>query len=498
MHEIQQYNPDILSFIANLSSDEVFTPPTIVNQMLDLLPEYIWQDKEITFLDPACKSGVFLREIAKRLLFGLKKEIPDKQERINHIYTRQLYGIAITELTALLSRRSVYCSRFANSKYSVTTMFKTPEGNVIFNPMNHTWCKGKCTFCCAKQSLYDRNSALESHAYQFIHTHTLEEMFNMKFDIIIGNPPYHLGDGGFGKSSSPIYHLFVQQAKVINPRYLVMITPSRWFGGGKGLGKFREEMLNDNRIRKIVDYEDANECFPGVDIPGGVSYFLWDRDNCGSCEVQNIRGDNISTSVRPLNEFKTFIRHGRAVSIINKVTKQHDTFMNEQVSSRKPFGLSTLARPMKQGDITLFWQNGNGPYDSKEISVGKDRIFKWKVITSYVAYDHAGNPGKDGKRKIFSKIEILPPKAICNETYLVIGSFNTKQEAENLRCYMKTKLFRFLVSQFMYSHHITREVYSFVPVLDFNQSWNDEKLYVKYGLSSNEVAFIESVIKSME
>lgn len=498
MHEVKQYNPDILSFIANLSSDEVFTPPKVVNHMLDFLPEQIWQDKQVTFLDPVCKSGVFLREIAKRLVRGLEQKIPNLQERINHIYTKQLYGIAITELTALLSRRSVYCSRFADGKYSVTTAFDNPEGNIIFNSMHHKWHKEKCTLCSAKRSLYDRSIELESHAYQFIHTDTPEEMFNMKFDIIIGNPPYQLGDGGFGRSSSPIYHFFVQQAKKINPRYLVMITPSRWFGGGKGLGKFREEMLNDDRIRKIVDYEDAKECFPGVDIAGGISYFLWDRDNRGNCEVQNIRGDNISTSVRPLNEFKTFIRHGRAISIINKIIQQHDTFMNGQVSSRKPFGLSTLVRPMKQGDIILFWQNGEGPYESEAISVGRDLISKWKVITSYVGYDHAGNPGKDGKRKIFSRIEILPPKTICNETYLVIGSFNTKKEAENLRLYMKTIFFRFLISQCIYSHHITREMYSFVPVLDLNQSWDDEKLYRKYGLTGDEVAFIESMIRPLE
>jgi len=320
----------------------------------------------------------------------------------------------------------------------------------------------------------------------------------MKFDVIIGNPPYQLSDGGFGKSAKPIYQKFVHQAKKLNPRYLSMIIPSRWFGGGKGLNDFRDEMLNDDRIQKLVDFENASECFPEVDIAGGICYFLWKRDHHGSCEVVNSHNNSKISTTRKLNEFSTFIRHSQAVPIIRKVLAKKGKSMREQVTSRKPFGLATNIRPQKSGDIILRWQKGEGPYKRNDITVGTEMIDDWKVITSYVGYDHAGNPGKDGKRRVFSKIGILPPGTICTETYLVIGAYKQEKEAENLVCYMKTRLFRFLVAQFMYSHHITRNSYLFVSLLDMATEWTDEKLNKKYGLTGDETAFIESKIKPME
>lgn len=492
------YNPDVLTCIANLSSDEVFTPPKMANAVLDLLPADLWQDPNATFLDPVCKSGIFPREIARRLDEGLKGQIPDKQERINHIFKQQLFGIAITELTALLSRRSVYCSKTANGKYSVCEVFDDEQGNIRFARIEHDWQNGKCRFCGASEANYARGEELETHAYQFIHTENPEELYKMKFDVIVGNPPYQLSDGGFGRSASPIYNKFVHQAKKLNPRYLTMIIPSRWFAGGKGLKDFRDEMLNDNRIRKLVDYENASDCFPGVDLAGGICYFLWERDYHGECEVVNIHNDAETSATRPLNEFPTFIRHSQAVSIIRKVSAKEEKPMSEQVSSRKPYGLPTNARPQKSGDIVLRWQKGEGPYERKEITVGVEMIDLWKVITSYVGYDHAGNPGKDGKRRVFSKIDILPPGTICTETYLVIGAYKKEIQAKNLMQYMKTAFFRFFVSQFMYSHHITRDSYSLVPALDMNKKWTDEQLYKKYILTKDEIAFIESKIKPMD
>ncbi|GBU21291.1 type III restriction system endonuclease [Fibrobacteres bacterium R8-0-B4] len=492
-----KHNPDVLSCLANLSNDEVFTPPNIVNKMLDMLPPKLFSDKNSTFLDPACKSGVFLREIAKRLLTGLKNKIPDLNERIDHIFHKQIFGIAITELTSLLARRSVYCSKYPNGCYSVS-VFDSAAGNIRFKRIQHNWEDERCNFCGASKSEYDRGEELESHAYEFIHIDKPEGIFDMRFDVIVGNPPYQLNDGGFGVSAKPIYHHFVQQAKKLRPRFLTMIIPSRWFAGGKGLNEFRNEMLNDTHIRYLCDYENATECFPGVDIAGGVCYFLWDRDNCGDCIVTNIVNGEQYKSNRLLNEFEIFIRNGKAVSIIQKVRNLNENAMSSQVTSRKPFGLPTNERPKTHGDLILKWQNGEGPYPRSEITVGTDIIDKWKVICAKTAYDHAGSPGKDGKRKVFTKIHILPPGTICTETYIVVGSFNTKKEAKNLITYMGSLFFRFLVSQFLYSQDITRERFSFVPVQDFSEPWTDEKLYKKYNLTKDEIAFIESMIRPME
>ncbi len=492
------YNPDVLSCIANLSSDEVFTPPKLVNEMLDLLPPKIWSDKDTRFLDPVCKTGVFLREMAKRLEAGLEKQIPDRQERINHIFTRQLFGIGITELTSLLSRRSVYCSKTANGKYSVCENFEKPDGNIRYERIEHTWDNGRCKYCGASEAKYERGQELETHAYEFIHTENPEEIFNMKFDVIIGNPPYQLSDSGFGRSASPIYQKFVQQAKKLNPRFLTMIIPARWFGGGKGLKEFRAEMLDDDRIRKIVDFEDATEVFPGVSIAGGICYFLWERDSTGQCEVVNMYNGTQAVSTRSLNEFATFIRHSQAIPIIRKVLAKKEQHMCEQVSSYKPFGLRTYVKPQKTGDITLHWQKGEGPYKRKEITTGVEMIDKWKVISSRSGHEHAGDPGKGGKRRVLSKIEVLPPGTICTETYLVIGAYTKEAQAKNLVAYMQTRFFRFLISLFMYSHSITKDTYAFVPILKMSKCWTDEKLYKRYGLTKDEIAFIESKICPME
>jgi site-specific DNA-methyltransferase (adenine-specific) len=504
-------NPDVLTCIANLSNDEVFTPPDFANRMLDSLADAwaadhngasLWADSSVRFLDPCTKSGVFLREIATRLTNGLSDEISDLEERVDHILTKQVFGIAITHLTGLLARRSVYCSKHAMGEHSIARSFSADSGNVWFERIEHAWDGNRCTFCGASKTTFDRGAELETHAYTFIHTDDIkgriDELFggNMQFDVVLGNPPYQLKDAGHGTSAMPIYNKFVAQAMELEPRFLTMVIPSRWFGGGKGLGDFRAMMLADDRIRKLVDYENARDAFPGIDLAGGVCYFLWNRDSRGPCEVTNIAGDTPSVvSERRLNEFPTFVRHSAAVPIIRKVLSKGESRMSDSVSSRKPFGLPTTARPEKSGDLILRWEKDEGPYPRSKIVVGADLIDKWKVITSYVGYDHAGNPGKDGRRRVFSKIDLLPPGSICTETYLVIGAFQTKKEAANLMGYMKTRFFRFLVAQFMYSHHLTKSAYDFVPVLEMNKAWTDAELAKRYKLTKDEVAFIESKIR---
>ena len=341
------YKPDVLSCLADLSNDEVFTPPSVVNDMLDMLPQELFESPDTTFLDPVCKSGVFLREIAKRLIKGLEDKIPDLQERIDHIFQKQLYGIAITELTSLLSRRSVYCSKYPNSKYSVS-QFDDVQGNIRYKNTQHEWVKGKCCFCGATESEYgtQKRDGMESHAYEFIHTTKPQEIYNMKFDVIIGNPPYQLSTAGKdnGAQAIPLYHKFIIQSIKLRPRFLVMITPSRWFTGGFGLNNFRDTMLHDRHIREIHDYLDASDCFPGVEIKGGVNYFLWDSTYNGDTKITTYEDSKpSSTAIRPLLEKGSdiFVRYNEAVSILHKVQTFNETSFATIVSKQRPFNIPT-------------------------------------------------------------------------------------------------------------------------------------------------------------
>lgn len=492
------YNPDVLSCIANLSNDEVFTPPEIANAMLDMLPQELFSDPNTTFLDPACKSGVFLREIAKRLLIGLKPIIPDLQERTEHIFKKQIFGIAITELTSHLSRRSLYCSKTANGNYSVVN-FDTVDGNVRFKTIRHRWQNGKCVFCGASQEQYDRDESLEAHAYELIHTTKPEEIFKMKFDVIISNPPYQLSDGGYGVSASPIYQMFVEQAKKLNPRYLTMIIPARWYSGGKGLDAFRKNMLNDRHIRIIHDFPEASDCFSGVQIKGGVCYFLWDKDHAGDCAVITHHNDQIcDPCVRPLLEdgCDIFIRYNIAVDILQKVKAKSESTMEPLVSSQKPFGLRTYVHGSsspKPDSIVLYENEGRSYISRNEVT----RFHDW--IDAHKVFIPAAGSGSDAfPHPILGRPFYGEPGSASTETYCVIGPFESKEICMNVISYIKTKFFRFLVMLMKPTQHAPAKVYGFVPVQDFSKLWTDDDLYAKYGLTDEEIAFIDSMIKPME
>ena len=471
---MNSYNPDVLSCLANLSNDEVFTPPEVANRMLDMLPEELWHDSSATFLDPACKSGVFLREIAKRLIEGLKEEIPDLQERIDHIFHKQLYGIAITELTSLLSRRSVYCSKYPNSKYSIT-LFEDTSGNIRYKRIPHRWQNGKCLFCGASESEYERGNELETHAYEWIHTTKPEKIFKMKFDVIIGNPPYQLSDGGNSASASPLYHHFVSQAMKLKPRYLTMIIPARWYAGGKGLDDFRCSMLSQKRISTIVDYT-------------------------GDCKVKNMVKDEIvSETQRPLNEFSYFVRNNTALSIIRKAIKDNTT-MRDTVFSRNYFGIPTTVTGIlnkKEGYIPTLTSKGDIYISKNQISDKGNLLNKYKVVITY-AMSGGNKPSLDGTYQVISSLKILMPNEACSETYLIMDTFDFYEEAKHLVSYVSTKFFRFLLLQALTSIHITKDKFCFVPKLEMSHDWTDENLYEKYGLTEEEIAFIESMIKPME
>lgn len=505
-------NPDVLTCIANLSNDEVFTPPEFANRMLDTVAAAwaadhggadIWANPDVRFLDPCTKSGVFLRQITQRLIKGLEGQIPDLQERVDHILTRQVFGIGSTQLTSLMARRSVYCSKDATGPHSVTRRFNTPSGNIWFERTEHTWnVQGKCKFCGASKATLDRGAERETHAYAFIHTDNIQariaELFgaDMQFDVIIGNPPYQLDDGGHGTSAAPIYQLFVEKAIELDPRYAVFVTPSRWMSAGKGLDKFRERMLKDKRMKNIVDYPKLYEGFPGVKIRGGISYFVWDREHSGQCEIQTIwDGQPTGPAVaRDIDAFDILIRRNEAVPIVEKVMKNEEPRLDKRVSSRKPFGLptnfkgKTNANNMKD-PIKLYENQRVGWIERKAITVNPEWIDMWKVLMTRVQGTSAAI-----ETKFLSKPIIAGPGMACTETYLVAGHFPTEQEAIFYAQYLRTRFVRFLVSLRKPTQDAARGVYAFVPDVPLDREWTDAALYKRYNLTPQEIAFIESQV----
>jgi hypothetical protein len=521
-------NPDVLSCIANLSNDEVFTPPDFANMIVDTLAEAwatdngganIWSDSSVRFLDPCTKSGVFLREITRRLIAGLTDEIPNLEERVDHVLTKQVFGIGITHLTSLLGRRSVYCSKHAKGEHSIARSFLNDQGNIWFERTEHTWVDGRCAYCGASEKTLGRGEDLETHAYAFIHTDDIKTRLaevlggEMQFDVIIGNPPYQLRDEGFGTSAAPIYQHFVEQAKALEPRYLSMVIPARWFAGGKGLDEFRESMLSDDRLRSIDDYLSASDVFPQVGLKGGICYFLWDRDNPGPCLVTtHFKDEAPSIASRQLLEegADVFIRFNEGLSILKKVaaveTGDDQSLLlpeskrfDRMVSPRKPFGLETTfkGKATKGANSVLVYQNGGTGYIARDsIPTGTELIDCWKVFTGRAA---PGTGNRDTyPHKIISTPFIGEPGTISSETYLCIGPIDSRTEAESVLSYLTCRLTRLLILLHKPSQDTTRKVYTFVPTQEWTRVWTDEDLYAKYDLSASEIAFVEKLVRPME
>jgi site-specific DNA-methyltransferase (adenine-specific) len=511
---LRNRNPDVLTCIANLSNDEVFTPPELANQMLDVLTEAwakdhegenIWENKNVKFLDPCTKSGVFLREITARLTQGLEKTIPNLEKRVDHILNKQVYGIGITELTSLLARRSVYCSKNADGEHSIAKSLNSKDGNIWYENLSHTWDNERCRYCGASKSVFNRDNK-DKHAYAFIHSDDIKNFIkkifgeNMQFDVIIGNPPYQLASDG-GTRDIPIYQNFVEQAKTLEPKYLVMVIPSRWMASGLGLSEFRKTMLDDKNLRELVDFPVSSDVFPGVEVKGGVCYFLRDLMYKGDCNVTTIRGDiRVGPFIRNLGAYDIFVRDGRAISILEKVNSLNEISINSILARDKEFGWTSnftgFSNVSSSKDIPLHYiksgKRSIGFIPRIDITKSKHLIDTWKVFVP--------KAGSDGGQKIpdmvLGKPLIGSSPSVCTQSFLFFY-IKTEDEAKSLKSYYKTKFFRFLVSLRKITQDATHSTYKWVPIQLWNHLWTDEELYKKYKLTSDEISYIENVIRPM-
>ena len=501
---LQVNQPDILEVIANLSNDAVFTPPRVVNAVLDLLPAEVWADPTLRWLDPGSKTGVFPREISRRLMVGLASAIPDEEARLHHILTEMVFAVATEEITGMMTRRSLYCSKDATTPHSVA-QFSSPAGNVWQQKVEHNYNdKGTCTECKGARGELEI-AGRDNKAYGFIHADgrsKIEKEMSMKFDVIVGNPPYQMSGGGGGTNDTPLYNVFVEEAIKLNPRYVSMIIPSRWMAGGRGLEDFRASMLKDKRLRHLVDYPNAGELFPGVEIKGGVCYFLWDRDIPGACDMTIIRGDEThGPEARNLGEFDILVRDSRALDILHKVLYCKEASLADLVSGDTPFGIPTnftgyRRGEKKPGDLKLFLKDkvrGEKWIDSDLVRKNPHAIKKWKIFVP--------EAGSDGGQKLPDVVLGVPfvggPNTVSTQTFLFIGPFDTKAEAESALSLVQTRLARFLISLRKISQHAMKSVYTWVPQQTWDHAWTDAELYKKYGITPEEQAYIESMVKEM-
>ena len=504
--------PDVLETISQIAADDVYTPPKIANAVLDLLPAEVWTSHpEYRWLDPGCKSGVFLREAYRRLMIGLSVRYPNAQERRNHILKNMLHAEPTTALNGLMTRRSLYQTTDATGANILDSAlerlhvkFENEQGNAPFIETRHRLDKlGKaCVLCKAPASLI--RSRRENFAYSFIHNiDKQEEMADMKFDVIVGNPPYQIGmedaEGNKVANITPLYNLFVEQAISLEPKYIAMITPSRWFGGGKGLASFRAKMIKDRRLRFITDIPDATEVFPTVEIKGGVSYFLWDRDWSGDCTFSTFQNGRIqaSQSLHLAKYGDVILRDIFGSRIVDKILKSahYRDGLHNVVSFRDPFGQSLTSnfKDFKEepfpNSIPLIFNNKVGHVSSKQLERNLDWVDKWKVIIP-----KASDGTSRESATVLGEPIALAPGSACTQSYLVAGTFESKKETANYARYLTTKFCRFLVLQKKMTQNMTGAMFSFVPALDWTKPWDDKTLFELFELTKEEIAYIERIV----
>ena len=476
--------------------------------MLDRLPDRVWQDPSLKWLDPCTKSGVFLYQVAQRLMEGLKSEIPDYKDRLEHIYRNMLYGIAISDLTGLIARRTLYQCKDASLETHSIIKFDNPEGNIRFPEAQCEWKAGRCIHCGASEKNAKVAEGREAHIHPFLHM-DLGEIFgddNMQVNVIIGNPPYQMQDGGgMGKSAIPLYNRFVEKAKTIEPELLAFVIPARWYAGGKGLDGFRRGMLSDPQISLLADYPRSGDVFPDVDIAGGVCSFVRDKHHQGDCLVIP-NGKTKGATLRRLDAHEVFVRDSKDVEILEKVQRMAEKCgwgsMDSIVRPRNFYGLqahklpsSVTDEPHSQGAILLVTKDGDKYIPKDAITKNSDTIDRWKVIVSKTSSEHAGESDRQGLRNVISKPRVIPPGSALTETYLVVDLFRQHEPAGRLLDYVKSKFFRFFLYLRTPTHNLSRPCFEFVPLLPMDQNWTDEILYDLFELDSTDIEHIESKIK---
>lgn len=496
--------PDILEVISDLSNDEVFTPPSLANQMLDLLPPEVWKDSSLRWIDPFTKTGVFLREITKRLLVGLQEEIPNEQQRLEHILRNMVFGVAITELTSLMSRRSLYCSKWADSEKSVVK-FSNKQGNLVYQRVEHEFFRGRCSECLAGEAQHGSGPETENYAYALLHQEGrrfIDKEIGLKFDIVVGNPPYQMKGGGGGVNDSAIYHLFVDQALDLNPTYISMIIPSRWMSSGRGLDDFRSKMLSSCNVSDLVDFHSPVDVFPTVSNEGGVCYFLWDRHHKGGCRVTlNKNGEILGPELRDLNQFDVFVRDSRAITILNLVLAKNLAPLSEIASADTPFGFASNFAgfdPVRTSpsQISYHWskqgQRSIGFIRRDEVKKNSQDIDAHKVLLP-LAYGLGGK----GAQQVIGRPMVAEPPSVCSQTFRYFGPLETREEAEGLSNYLQLRLPRYLISLRKNSQNTYRETFHWVPVMDWKVKWTDDTLYEFFNLSTDQIQLIESEVRGM-